>query len=127
MEIGRAVYWLRTLQGINQRELAEKLGISKTYMSLMERGDRFVGKPTREKVMELFKVPETVLVFLREYDKLEQEHPALVQAVFSAYPVLADVVELEKLHPQHTPDDDELPTLLKENKLRTGKQLQEAL
>lgn len=47
---------LRTTSGLSQRELAQKIGVSKSSINMYERGEREPGFETLESVADLFRV-----------------------------------------------------------------------
>lgn len=54
---------LRTKKGLTQKEVAEKAGITKDYISLIERGERTPSDKTKHKLAEIYDVP-VVQIFL---------------------------------------------------------------
>lgn len=54
---------LRTKKGLTQKEVAEKAGITKDYISLIERGERTPSDKTKNKLAEIYDVP-VVQIFL---------------------------------------------------------------
>jgi len=94
MEIGITIKELRKKKGIRQNRLAEKSGISQTYLSQIENGSRSATLDTLEKICEVLNVPLSILSFLslnadsiapnkREaYLKIEPKIKAMVKEFF---------------------------------------------
>lgn len=61
MNIGKAIRFYRIAHDITQKEIAEKAGLSMSYLSLLERGKRGVSLGTLEKVAGALNTP---LVFI---------------------------------------------------------------
>ena len=68
MNLGNAIKLLRTRQGLKQPQLAEKAGISASYLSLLERGKRDPSFSTVEQIASALGVPVSILVFLAASD-----------------------------------------------------------
>lgn len=49
---------LRMIKGINQKELAQRLGISEIYVSKLERGETNPSDKLKRKLMEFYKVQD---------------------------------------------------------------------
>jgi len=65
MNIGRAIKLCRNQKGLNQKEVASAAGLSISYLSLLERGER--GDPTLsvlEAIANSLDIPLSVLLFL---------------------------------------------------------------
>lgn len=74
MKTGNAIRLCRTQRGVSQGLLAEFIGISVSYLSLVERGKRDLKISTLEAVAKALDVPLFFLVFLAE---TEEEHQVL--------------------------------------------------
>jgi len=64
--IHRALKAIRQFHGLTQAELAEKLNMSKSYLSEIESGKKAVGFDLLEKYSVLFDIPVSSLVFFSE-------------------------------------------------------------
>lgn len=64
MNLGRAIKLCRTQRALTQSELADKVGISTSYLSLLEQNKRDPSISIIEKLAETLNVPFSVLMFL---------------------------------------------------------------
>lgn len=64
--INKALRLIRQFHGLQQRELSEKLGISKSYLSEIESGRKTVSYSLLQNYSEIFEIPTSSLVFLSE-------------------------------------------------------------
>ncbi len=64
MNLGRSIKLCRTNRGLSQEELARKVGLSASYISLIEKGDRDPAISTAEKIATALGVPMSLLTFL---------------------------------------------------------------
>jgi transcriptional regulator with XRE-family HTH domain len=64
MDIGSTIKKLRKRKGIQQNELAERSGISQTYLSQIENGSRSATLETLEKVCKALDIPLSIISFL---------------------------------------------------------------
>ena len=64
MNLGKAVKVCRTSQNLNQTILAERAGISISYLSLLERGKRDPNTSTIEALSMALGIPVIILFFL---------------------------------------------------------------
>jgi transcriptional regulator with XRE-family HTH domain len=64
MNIGKAIKLCRVQRNLTQKELAERADISKSYLSLIERGKRDPTFSTVEDIATALNVPTSILVFL---------------------------------------------------------------
>ncbi|MHC5080421.1 MAG: helix-turn-helix domain-containing protein, partial [Planctomycetota bacterium] len=62
MEIGRTIRRLRTRKGLKAGELARRLGVSKSYISRIEREHRRVNTDLLEKIGKILEVPPAALL-----------------------------------------------------------------
>ena len=76
MRVGNAVKQLRLARGMKQSELAEKSGISLSYISLMERGDRTVSQKSIAALCNALNVHILLLIFLSLDEKERTMLPA---------------------------------------------------
>lgn len=59
--MNKTIQTLRKKQNLTQKETAEKLGITKEYLSMIERGVRNPSDDLKEKMSELYKQPIGVI------------------------------------------------------------------
>ena len=64
MNLGRSIKLCRTNRGLSQEDLARKVGLSASYISLIEKGDRDPAVSTAEKIATVLGVPMSLLTFL---------------------------------------------------------------
>ncbi|OIQ69899.1 antitoxin HipB [mine drainage metagenome] len=64
--LNRALRLLRTYHQFTQVELAKRLGISNSYLSELEKGDKTPGLDLLEKYSELFKMPVSSILLFSE-------------------------------------------------------------
>ena len=63
---GQALSLLRRYQGLNQSALAKKLGVSRSYISELESGNRTPSLDLLSRYAEVFNIPVSSLVFFAE-------------------------------------------------------------
>lgn len=64
MDIGQTILRIRKNKGIKQKELAKRAGITPTYLSQIENGQRIPRLDTLEKISSEIEIPLAVLSFL---------------------------------------------------------------
>jgi transcriptional regulator with XRE-family HTH domain len=64
MNLGRSIKLCRTNLGLSQEELADRVGLSASYISLIEKGGRDPAVSTAEKIAAALGVPTSLLMFL---------------------------------------------------------------
>jgi transcriptional regulator with XRE-family HTH domain len=64
MNLGRSIKLCRTNRGMSQEELAKKVGLSISYISLIEQGKRDPPMSTVEEMADALGVPVSLLTFL---------------------------------------------------------------
>jgi len=64
MNLGRSIKLCRTNRGLSQEELARKIGLSVSYISLIEKGKRDPAMSTVEEIAAAVGVPLSLLTFL---------------------------------------------------------------
>jgi transcriptional regulator with XRE-family HTH domain len=62
--LGKAIRELRELRGLTQREVAEAMGLTVNYLSLVENGKRGISIPHLNKLAEVLDVPASFITFL---------------------------------------------------------------
>ena len=68
----------RTARGLSQRALAEKLGISRTTLASIERGDDSVTMGTLRKVMDFLELD----ISLRYVPRIDMDNPPMRPNIF---------------------------------------------
>lgn len=63
---GQALKLLRRYQGLNQSTLAKKLGVSRSYVSELESGNRTPSFDLLSRYADVFSIPVSSLVFFAE-------------------------------------------------------------
>lgn len=67
--LNRALKLLRTYHQLTQVELAKRLGISNSYLSELEKGDKTPGLELLDRYAEVFKMPvSSILLFSESID-----------------------------------------------------------
>jgi transcriptional regulator with XRE-family HTH domain len=64
MNIGKSIKMCRTSLGLSQGDLAQKIGMSMSYISLIEKGKRDPAISTIEQIADALGVPVSLLTFL---------------------------------------------------------------
>ncbi|OJX59978.1 MAG: hypothetical protein BGO89_08270 [Candidatus Kapaibacterium thiocyanatum] len=64
MDVGSTMKKLRELHGLSQTELARRLEITQSHLSLVEKGDRTLHQSVLERASVVFGMPLSVFVFL---------------------------------------------------------------
>ncbi len=64
MDLGNAIRFCRTQKGMTQRELAQRAGLSASYISLLEQNKRDPVFSTIETLAAQLSVPTSILLFL---------------------------------------------------------------
>lgn len=69
IDFGSRLKFLRERAGISQAQLAEEAALDRTFISLMERGDRQPTLTTLVKLSNALKVPITRMIFQFGYQR----------------------------------------------------------
>lgn len=95
MNLGKAIKLCRTQRDLNQQELAEKVGLSVSYLSLIEKNKRDPSLSIVEELAVALGIPVTVLLFIAaEKNDLAGFDPELAEKL--AYTALSFLNELPK-------------------------------
>ena len=62
--LGRSIKLCRTNQGLSQEDLAKKCGLSASYISLIEKGDRDLPISVAGKIATALGIPMSLLTFM---------------------------------------------------------------
>lgn len=66
MQIGEALRLMRRINGLSQKDLADELGISPTYVSELERDNRDPSLSVIKRYAEFFEIPVSSLLLFAE-------------------------------------------------------------
>lgn len=77
MNIGKVIRLCRVQKDMSLDDLSSKIGISVSYLSLLERGKRDPNISVLEKISLGLNVPVSILVFLAAKDELNSVSPEL--------------------------------------------------
>ena len=66
MKIGEALRLIRSINGLTQKELADELGLSGSYVSELERNNRDPSFSVLESYSEYFEIPVSSLMLFAE-------------------------------------------------------------
>jgi transcriptional regulator with XRE-family HTH domain len=64
MHLGSAIKFCRLQLGLTQPQLAERAGVSASYLSILERGKRDPSFSTIEKIARALALPLSLLIFI---------------------------------------------------------------
>lgn len=64
MKINKTIKDLRIQKGIKQGDLATRIGISQTSLSLIESGAKHPSQETLKKVCDIFEIPQPFIYYL---------------------------------------------------------------
>lgn len=81
LQIGHRIQQLREEKGWNQRQLAARLGISKTSLTYYEGGERVITLPILMRVAQIFGVPVDFLLPGQGTEPIDQELYARLRRV----------------------------------------------
>ena len=74
MNYGKTLAVIRAAKGLQQKELAELLGVTSSYVSRVESGDRPMSSKMIEKLAHATKIPKELILLLgQDSKKLEAE------------------------------------------------------
>lgn len=89
-KIGRTIKELRTAKKIKQKTLAEKCGLSQSYLSLIEKEEKEPPKETVDKICNALGIPKQILFYMSITSK---DVPSDKRVVFEKFePVLKDIL-----------------------------------
>lgn len=84
MNYGKALAVIRAAKGLQQKELAEVLGVTSSYVSRIESGERPMSKKMIETLARETKIPEELILLLgQDSKKLEAEDSKTVDRLSS--------------------------------------------
>lgn len=100
---GQALSLLRRYQGLNQSALAKKLGVSRSYISELESGNRTPSLDLLSRYAEVFNIPVSSLVFFAEAlqdqenlsSRLEKAKGAIAKKIIALLTILDVDSEVE--------------------------------
>ena len=98
--IGKALRLLRVFHALKQKKLAEKLGLSPSYVSEIESGKKEVTMQVLQLYADYFKIPTSSLLYFAEHiDQRGQAH--------SVNPIAAKTLKMLEWLDTITADEDE--------------------
>lgn len=72
MNLGESIKYFRSVGKLTQKELAEKSGISKSYLCLIEKGEREASIGVLQSISDALSIPVAVVVLIAsESEELE--------------------------------------------------------
>jgi transcriptional regulator with XRE-family HTH domain len=81
-KLGQAIAEIRRERRLTQRDVAERVGLTVNYISLIENGERQLSLDALNRLAEVFKVPAELVAFLgSEPTEAEGIHPDLAELV----------------------------------------------
>lgn len=78
MNIGKSIKVLRIAKGINQRELAQQMGMSANYISMIENNIREPSVSFLKKISSTFNVPMNLFLLEIDLDKYTSQQQNLI-------------------------------------------------
>lgn len=84
MDTGSIIYRMRQAESWSQSKLAEKLGVSRVYLSQIENGRKQASIELLRKVARTFKVPLALLVAWEEMTEVESTLFREMQLLFAS-------------------------------------------
>ena len=80
MQLGKAIKMCRERKGLSRTELADKAGISLSYLSLLEKNGRDPSVSKVKDISDALDVPTSILMFLAsDKDEIESISPELAE------------------------------------------------
>lgn len=64
MNLGESIKYCRTVRKLTQKDLAEKSGISKSYLCLLEQGEREASISVLQSISEALCIPVAIVVLI---------------------------------------------------------------
>lgn len=82
-KLGRVIKEIRLAQKMTQKELAERVGLTVNYLSLLENGKRGIGMDGLSDLSGVFGIPPELLVMLAAdgYDKTDEDASRLLEQI----------------------------------------------
>lgn len=72
MNLGESIKYCRTVRQLTQKELADESGISKSYLCLIEQGEREASMTVLQSLSKTLRIPVAILVLIAsESEELE--------------------------------------------------------
>lgn len=69
MNLGESIKYCRSVRKLTQKELAEKSGVSKSYICLIENGERDASISVLNSIAEALSIPTAIMVFIASEGK----------------------------------------------------------
>lgn len=83
MNYGRAIRLARVIRGLGQVELAERAGVDKSYLSMIEMGKRDPGRAVREQIESALDLPAGIIVVLGATPQEMERYSKAVREAFA--------------------------------------------
>jgi transcriptional regulator with XRE-family HTH domain len=64
VRLGAAIRELREMRGLTQQRVADQVGLTVNYLSLLENGKRGVSNPTLNRLAEALRISPAIITFL---------------------------------------------------------------
>lgn len=93
MNTGFIIQQLRKYEGLSQKELADSLGVARSYLSEIENGRRNPGIEFLRHVARYFDIPISLLVAWEDADSFEGEIFKKLQGIFAE--LLASRIDID--------------------------------
>lgn len=123
MELDRAVMWVRRYHGLSQEKLAKRVGVSFSYLRLIET-KRKPSPVLLKKIAAGLNIPVTFFYFLEEIDEIKETNVEFFAFMLSHYPLLWSVYEMERKFQEGLVDErTSLPHLLKSKTMQLEKEV----
>ena len=84
MNIGKAIQTCRSQRDLSQQQLATEIGLSKSYLSLIESGKRELSLARLNSIADVLQIPVELLVFLGSEEKDMLSMPDSLRSQLSA-------------------------------------------
>lgn len=97
MELSRVVHLIRLMKDISLETLADKLNVTKGYIGLVESGKKSPGLHFLRDLSVATGVPFTYIGMLMDFERLEKDDPALLDAAIKTNPLFAQIVARKRL------------------------------
>lgn len=79
MDIGKVIKTYRVSRDLTQEQLATASGVSRVYISQIERGGRNVTLALLEKLANVLEVPTFIIIYMAERERFDELAPELAE------------------------------------------------
>jgi transcriptional regulator with XRE-family HTH domain len=84
VELGKVLVEVRILRCLTQKAVAEHTGLTRTYLSLLEHGQRAASTDTLNRLAEVYRVPAEWLLFMGSIPNSGDEFAELTETTKAA-------------------------------------------